>query len=262
MLILLPPSEGKSQAFSNKKYESGTLSFSELDKQRDAVMTRLISLSKKPTAARAALKLSPHQNTELVRNIELRSASVAPAREIYSGVLFEAMGLKDFTEPQLKRAQERVLITSSLFGLVRPNDVIPPYRLSGDSPLPVVGTPASFWKKHLTSTMKELGSHFIVDMRSGTYAKFWTPTAQQAASMVTIKIMQEVGTGSTKRKLAVTHFNKATKGRIAKFLATTTKIITDSETLQFELQAQGWVTELIETPAGKPNILEIVITEI
>ena len=74
--------------------------------------------------------------------------------------------------------------------------------------------------------------------------------------------MQEVGTGSTKRKLAVTHFNKATKGRIAKFLATTTKIITDSETLQFELRAQGWVTELIETPAGKPNILEIVITEI
>ena len=110
--------------------------------------------------------------------------------------------------------------------------------------------------------MNELGANFIVDLRSGTYAKFWTPTAKQSATTITIKIMQESGTGNSKKKLAVTHFNKATKGRIAKFLATTTKIISDTESLIRELNAEGWVTELVRTPVGKPDILEVIITEI
>ncbi|MEY2634284.1 MAG: peroxide stress protein YaaA [Actinomycetota bacterium] len=262
MLILLPPSEGKTSASSNQPFELSHLSFPELSVAREKVLAKLISLSKKPATARTALKLSPHQNFELERNVSLRTAFAAPAREIYSGVLYEAMGLKNFTDPQLKRAQQRVLITSSLFGFVRPNDEIPAYRLSGDSPLPVLGSPANHWKKHLSPVVNQLGANFIVDMRSGTYTKFWTPNPKQAAAAVTIKIMQEVGTGSAKKRLAVTHFNKATKGRIAKFLATTTKIITDTETLIRELNAQGWKTELVETPAGKPDILEVLITEI
>ena len=48
-----------------------------------------------------------------------------------------------------RRATARVAVTSSLFGIVRPGDRIPAYRLSGDAVLPGLGTVSGVWREEL-----------------------------------------------------------------------------------------------------------------
>ena len=55
-----------------------------------------------------------------------------------------------------RRATSRVAVTSSLFGLVRPADRIPAYRLSGDATLPGLGPVAGVWREHLGPVVEEL----------------------------------------------------------------------------------------------------------
>ena len=67
----------------------------------------------------------------------------APAADVYSGVLYDALGLPDLRErdPEAyRRAHESVLVFSALWGVLRPGDRIPHYRCSAGVKLPGVGS--------------------------------------------------------------------------------------------------------------------------
>ena len=55
--------------------------------------------------------------------------AAAPAAEVYTGVLYERLGLPGLPAAARRRAGKRVLIASALWGFVRPGDAIPYYRL-------------------------------------------------------------------------------------------------------------------------------------
>ena len=61
-------------------------------------------------------------------NADLLTAATARADAIYTGVLYDALDLATLEGPARGRATRWLAITSSLFGLVRPNDAIPAYR--------------------------------------------------------------------------------------------------------------------------------------
>ena len=74
-------------------------------------------------------------------------APTARADPIYTGVLYDALGLTALCPPPPgagRRPGSRS--SSSLFGLVRPGDRIPAYRLSGDASLPGLGSVAGIWR--------------------------------------------------------------------------------------------------------------------
>lgn len=75
-----------------------------------------------------------------------------PAILSYTGMVFKRLAVKDFSDDDLKYAQEHLLITSFLYGLLRPLDVIKNYRLEGDVRLPERGnvTMFDYWKPVLT----------------------------------------------------------------------------------------------------------------
>lgn len=75
-----------------------------------------------------------------------------PAILSYTGMVFKRLSAKDFTEEDFKYAQEHLLITSFLYGLLRPLDMIKNYRLEGDVKLPERGNKSmfDFWKPVLT----------------------------------------------------------------------------------------------------------------
>lgn len=75
-----------------------------------------------------------------------------PAILSYTGMVFKRIVVKDFSDEDLKYAQEHLLITSFLYGLLRPLDVIKNYRLEGDVRLPERGnvTMFDYWKPILT----------------------------------------------------------------------------------------------------------------
>lgn len=75
-----------------------------------------------------------------------------PAILSYTGMVFKRLAVKDFSDDDFRYAQEHLFITSFLYGLLRPLDVIKNYRLEGDVKLPERGNMSMFdyWKPVLT----------------------------------------------------------------------------------------------------------------
>lgn len=75
-----------------------------------------------------------------------------PAAFAYNGMVFRKLSVPTLTAQQLEYAQEHVLIASFLYGMLRPLDLICPYRLEGKVVLPDSGgeNMFAFWKTLLT----------------------------------------------------------------------------------------------------------------
>jgi cytoplasmic iron level regulating protein YaaA (DUF328/UPF0246 family) len=213
VLILLPPSEGKTEARRGKPLDLATLAFADgLTETRRSVMTALAELCADDSEkAREVLDLTPGQAADLVRNIRLDTAPTLTAAQLYTGVLFDHLGLLTMSSDARRRANRTVLISSGLWGVVRPHDRIPPYRLSGGATLPTLGTIAGLWRAPLAEVLPPwVGRKVVVDLRSGTYAAAWKPSGAVAAKTVTVQV--------THNGKVVSHFNKATKGLLARAL--------------------------------------------
>ena len=242
MLILLPPSEGKAVPRRGKQLDLGNLSFAGLADARREVVTRLVDLcAGDPQRAASALDLGPTQLDQVARNAALLDAPTARADRIYTGVLYDALGIDSLDAAARRRATRWLLIMSSLLGVVRPSDAIPSYRLSGDTKLPGLGIVSSHWRAHLDETLTEAaGSGLVVDLRSSTYASFWRPAAGLAPRVATVRVLHQVG---DERKV-VSHFNKATKGRIVRALLADGGTPRTPGQLADHLGTLGWKVEL------------------
>lgn len=213
MLILLPPSEGKTEARRGKPLDLSALAFADdLTETRRSVMTALADLcADDPEKAREVLDLTPGQASGLARNLRLETAPTLTAAQLYSGVLFDHLGLLDLPADARRRANRTVLISSGLWGVLRPNDRVPPYRLSGGASLPALGTVAGVWRPPLAGALPRwVGRKVVLDLRSGAYAAAWRPTGDVASRTVTVQV--------THNGKVVSHHNKATKGLLARAL--------------------------------------------
>jgi cytoplasmic iron level regulating protein YaaA (DUF328/UPF0246 family) len=192
--ILLPPSEGKTAPSEGAPVDFDALAFPGLTKTRE----RLLSVLSKLTLPRALkyLDISAGLADEAERNLTLRSAPAAPAHEVYTGVLYEHLGLGSLPS-------ENVLIASALWGFVRPSDRIPAYRLSMGSTLPRINSLPALWRDPLRKAVPDEG--LIIDMRSGSYAAAWKP---KQATVVGVRAFDD--------GKIVSHMVKATRGDVAR----------------------------------------------
>ena len=206
MLVLLPPSETKSTGGKGPPLDWEALSFPELNPVRALVADALVALAADLPASLAVLDLSERQADEVARNVVLRTSPTAPALERYTGVLYDALDYRGMRAPQRLKAQRRLAVASALFGVVRGGDPIPAYRLSGGCVLPEVGTMRRAWRTALGKTLFTVDD-LVVDLRSGSYASL-----AAVPGAVTVRVVTDDGAG---RRLTVSHFNKAHKGRLA-----------------------------------------------
>lgn len=211
MLILLPPSESKRAPSRGRPLDLAALSGPELTPPRQRLIDALQNFCRTdPARAIEALGLGPTQFDLVVHNGELAAAPTAPARRVYTGVLFAALDPASLAGQDLRRANRTLAIVSALFGLVRLADRIPAYRLSGGSRLPGIPALAAYWRDAVSA---EVGRHrgLVVDMLSSPYASFVALPMRS----VTVKVWQP---GPSGQRTAASHFNKATKGRLARAL--------------------------------------------
>ncbi|MGH3498307.1 MAG: peroxide stress protein YaaA [Nocardioidaceae bacterium] len=216
MLVLLPPSEGKTSPRRGKPLDLAALSFPSLAPARREVLASLLALcTHDPAKAVTVLGLGPTQSPEVAHNARLLTAPSAAAERVYSGVLYAALDLPGLDAAAHRRAVRRIAVASGLFGLVRLSDRIPAYRLSGDVSLPGIGPVAAIWRQAYSGALPDaVGRGPLLDLRSGVYAGFFRPSGALAARTVTIRVLHEQG-GTRK---VVSHFNKATKGRLVRDL--------------------------------------------
>ncbi len=261
MLILLPPSEGKTAPRRGKSLDLAALSAPALTPAREAMLAALESASARPDAT-AILGLTPGQTDLVERNLALRTAPTARADAVYTGVLYDALSPATLSPAAKRRAQARVAITSSLFGIVRPGDRIPAYRLAGDVTLPglggAAGSVAGHWRSVLDPVVREeLGGGLLIDLRSSTYAAFWRPAADLAPRLATVRVLQE----RDGRRTVVSHFNKATKGRLVRALMEEGATPRTPERLADAWRDLGWHVET-EDLGGKACRLDVVVSEV
>jgi cytoplasmic iron level regulating protein YaaA (DUF328/UPF0246 family) len=241
VLVLLPPSEGKTEATSGDPLDLESLSAPGLTAIRRRILDALVKVSE-GNAARAAkrLGLGRTQWDELARNAALREASTARADAVYTGVLYSAWDPASLSPTGRAYADRTVATASALFGVVRAGDLIPAYRLSAGVELPRLGPVTGLWRKPLGAALDELtDGGLLVDLRSGAYVNLHRPAGALAERTATIRVLSET---NGVRKV-VSHFNKATKGEIVRALCEHQVSASSAAELAGALRDLGWAVE-------------------
>jgi cytoplasmic iron level regulating protein YaaA (DUF328/UPF0246 family) len=208
MLVLLPPSEGKTGPETGKPIDLDSLVFAEELGEKRAELLEAF-------------------------DPKLREAPAAPASEVYTGVLFKRLEL-----PELPAAaRRRVLIASALWGVVRPDDRIPYYKFPPKTRLDGIGAPPAYWRSALAEALPDKEGDLIVDMRSGAYSSFWKP---KRATLLAVRAFSE----KNGERKAISHMAKAVRGDVARALLQAKKVPTDPEAAASVAESAGFTVEL------------------
>ncbi|MEV5971067.1 peroxide stress protein YaaA [Streptomyces sp. NPDC051921] len=254
MLVLLPPSEGKASSGRGAPLKPESLSLPGLAEARAAVLDELVELCvADEEKAREVLGLSEGLRGEVAKNTELRTAGARPAGEIYTGVLYDALGLATLDTAAKQRAARSLLVFSGLWGAVRVTDRIPSYRCSMGVKLPGLGALGAHWRTAMASVLPEAaGDGPVLDLRSSAYAAAWKPKGELAERTATVRVLH-----APTRKV-VSHFNKATKGRIVRSLLEAGARPAGRAELAEALRDLGYVVE----DGAKAGMLDVLVDEI
>jgi cytoplasmic iron level regulating protein YaaA (DUF328/UPF0246 family) len=261
VLILLPPSEGKTAPAAGDPVDPAALWLPKLAPARRRVLGRLSALSRRTSAravadSLATLGLSEGRRGELERNAVLATAPAAPAAEVYTGVLYEALDVATLAPDARAWVDERAVVFSGLWGVVRLTDRIPAYRCSAGVTLPGIGGLTPYWKTALTRHLPAGGP--LLDLRSGAYAAMWAPGPQAVA----LRVLHERIVDGEPRRSVVSHFNKATKGRIVRALATAGVTPASVDELLAALRDLKFDVQERPTAAGRSRQADVVVREL
>ncbi|HEY4571165.1 MAG TPA: peroxide stress protein YaaA [Kribbella sp.] len=242
-LILLPPSEGKTGRSRGRAVDFSTLSFPELNPVREQVLETLAKVSASSDAY-DVLGVGASLQQEVDRNTRWRTEPAVPVSELYSGVLYDALGYATLSAGSKRRAGSRLLVVSAAWGALRPADRVPPYRLSMGTTLPGHGPLASVWRDPLSAVLAD-SEGVIVDCRSSTYVAAWRPTGDQAAKWVSVNVVRE----RDGVRSVVSHNAKHTRGLVARHVIESGKDPGTPKSLH-KLVSERWNAELDRTAAG------------
>ncbi|MEV4413362.1 peroxide stress protein YaaA [Catellatospora sp. NPDC049609] len=261
MLILLPPSEGKAASGSGKPLDLDALSLPALRTAREQALDALVELcTGDPAQAAQVLGLSPGLAGETARNAALRTAPALPAAKLYTGVLYDALGLADLPAPARTRARRSLLVFSGLWGALRIDDRVPPYRCAMGVRLPGVGLLSTHWRDAMAAALPDAaGKDLVLDLRSSMYTPAWSPRGELAARTATVRVLHERNGART----VVSHFNKATKGRLVRDLLADGGTPRDPAELATALRDLKYtVEEQAPARAGRTWQLDVIVTEL
>jgi cytoplasmic iron level regulating protein YaaA (DUF328/UPF0246 family) len=254
VLVLLPPSESKAlPAARGRPVDLDALSFPDLGPTRARVLDALVAVSAGPDAVRR-LGAGESLAADVARNSRLRTLPARPALEVYTGVLYDALGWPSLSASARRRGAARLVVVSALWGALRPGDRVPPYRLNMCGELGL-GSLTQLWRPTLGPALEEAARGLVVDCRSGDYVAAWPPSGDIARRTVAIRVLQEGRIGRT----VVSHAAKHTRGEVTRHLLETGADPARPQGLARVL-GERWTVELVPPPRpGKPWTLDVVL---
>lgn len=253
MLILLPPSEGKTAPGGRTPVDLDALAFADhLGEPRRTLIEGLTKLCGGPVAeAVETLGISAGQAGDVPRDAELLAAPAGPASAVYTGVLYDRLGYGSLSTTARRRAGRNLLIASGLWGMVRSGDRIPWYRFSMKPKLEGIGGLAAFWRAPLAEAMAAAGHDreggLVLDMRSGPYVSAWRP---KHARLLAVRGFTETSAG----RKSISHMAKAIRGDVARIVLEAPSTPGGAEELAGLVEASGMTVEL-----GRDS-LDVIVT--
>jgi cytoplasmic iron level regulating protein YaaA (DUF328/UPF0246 family) len=224
--ILLPSAEGKAPGGNPLAPDmfdyrtSNTFNyFSELNPERRAVIKTLQRTIQDSEEAELEKLFGVKGDTleEAVQvNLDIYGSPLLAAVDRYGpGVMYQAMEFADLPTGAQRRLLENGVIFSGLFGLLRPDDLIPNYRLKIDAKLPDLGKLSTYWRPLVSPSLnRALQGKFVWDLLPNAHREAWTDEGTYRA-LVQVKFYDEDESGERK---AVTHNVKQLRGALVNFV--------------------------------------------
>lgn len=149
--------------------------------------------------------------------------TLRPAVMSYDGMVFQRLDAATLHPEALRYADSHLFIGSFLYGLLRPLDLISPYRLEGDVTLPVTGFHSLFdyWKPILTDwfidTIKS-DDGILVNLASAEFKRLFD--WRRVAKEVTV-LTPEFRVSAGGREKMVTIYAKMCRGAMTRYILET-----------------------------------------
>jgi uncharacterized protein len=221
--ILLPSAEGKMQGgnpFAPDMFDyrsSNTFNyFNELNPERRSLIRSLQDVIQSGEDLEPIFGVKGDYLEDAVRlNMDVLQGPLMSALDRYSvGVMYKAMDFTGLPTGAQRRLLENGIIFSGLFGLLRPDDLIPNYRLRMDASLPGVGKVSKYWRPNLSPLLnKTVADRFVWNLLPGAHQEAWEDD-QSYSRMIEVRFFKREG-GEVK---AVSHGVKPLRGQLVNFI--------------------------------------------
>lgn len=223
-IILLPPSEGKEPGgnpFAPDMFDYRTANtfnyFNQLNPQRRELINHLQEVIRGGEADLETIfgVTGAHLEEAVAANLEIYDAPLISALDRYSpGVMYKSMDFAGLPTGAQRRLLENGIIFSGVFGLLRPDDLIPNYRLRMDASLPDLGRVATYWKPLISPVLNErVEGKFVWNLLPGVHRDAWDDNHTYEES-ISVRFFVEDG---DERK-PVTHSVKPLRGQLVNFI--------------------------------------------
>ncbi len=184
-LILLPPSEGKKSGGEISKpyriaqnFESSNYFKEDLSSYREFIYEETLRF------------LSEHDDKDIEKFFGLKDRNMENAKQVmydyldlptmraverFNGVMFTAISYYTMDLAQKENFEISVLFIDGLFGVIKPNDLIPEYKLKISSKMYDTKI-QDYWKKHLLGVLKrESKKKVVIDILPEEHRKVLSP---------------------------------------------------------------------------------------
>ncbi len=222
--ILLPPSEGKNPGgnpFAPDMFDyrsSSTFNyFSDLNPERRKLINVLQSTIEQGDDLEALFGVKGDNLEEaLDNNLTIFKAPLMSALDRYSpGIMYKSMDFAGLPTGAQRRLLENAIIFSGLFGLLRPDDLIPNYKLKIDASLPELGKVSKYWRDYVSPQLNEtLKDHVVWNLLPKAHRDAWKDE-HTYKQMVDVAFYDKVDGGDYK---ALTHGVKPLRGQLVNYL--------------------------------------------
>lgn len=110
-------------------------------------------------------------NYHRYRNALTHPEHARPALDTFDGDVYQAMGRSAWSQSAWEHAHKHLRIISGLYGYLRPDDTIVPYRLEMQTRLPwIQGSLAHYWQEPITTALNNESAHTVINLASQEYA--------------------------------------------------------------------------------------------
>lgn len=246
-VILLPPAEGKQPGgnpFAPDMFDYRTSNtfnyFNDLNPQRRKLINALQDTVRGGEAELEALFGVKNGALEeaVEANLEIFSGALMATLDRYSpGVMYKAMDFAGLPTGAQRRLLENGIIFSGIFGLLRPDDLIPNYKLKMDASLPEIGNVGSYWKPHISPILnRRVEGKIVWNLLPNVHRDAWDD-ARTYDSIVNVRFFEE----SAGERKAITHNVKPLRGQLVNYIVRETAETV--EALEFWQPSEGFVFE-------------------
>lgn len=221
--MLLTISPAKTLDFTVPKGKNG-LQYPTFIEEADYLVTKLKKLS--PDKIKSLMKISDalaELNYERFQtwNKEFDPRIAREAIKVFKGDVYQGIEIESLKEAGQHYLEEHLIILSGLYGALKPNDSILPYRLEMGSSLKLTPTKNNlykFWGDKITNyvnkRLEEQNTDTLINLASNEYFK--SIKEKQVKAKVIVPEFKDLKNGNYK---VISFFAKKARGRMVRYIA-------------------------------------------